>query len=263
MPPRKKITPSLPVAKLPEKPLAKAPGLGLKHTSLIYLFIALSCLVATLLAVQKMKTAVDYAEDTAINLSAAQKQNEDLSGRIKDIQTISALKNRVPIEKPAASPLFASTPADWSSFAIDKLGLSFSYPNKWGIASVKNLKTDKGGGMEVAFSNAPDAHLYFKSDEYVASATSPAEFGLPEIPPVSCDSFSQGNLAAKSCLSFPVGNRKAFVYSVSASAGDLYGERWSAAYYTGSAEFPVLVGMVSKKTSTDITELGRLIASIK
>jgi hypothetical protein len=263
MPPRKKTTPAILVAKLPEKPPANPPRLGLKHTSLIYLFIAFSSLTAALLAFQKMKTAVDYAADTGANLLAAQKQNEELSGRIKDIQTISALKNRIPAEKPAAAPLFASVPADWQDFSIEKLGLSFSYPSKWGKATAKSLKTDKGGGMEIAFSEAPDSHLYFKSREYVATPNSPAEFGLPETAPASCDGLAQGSFAPKSCLSFPVGSRKAFVYSVSSGAGDLYGDRWSAAYYTGSAEFPVLTALVSKKTSNDITELGRLITSIK
>ena len=75
---------------------------GLTLGTLILLLVTVGCIAAAALSYQKMSMTLAYAADVRDKLIAAEKRADELTGRIRDLQTLNELQNKAQ----EAPPLF-------------------------------------------------------------------------------------------------------------------------------------------------------------
>lgn len=176
-----------------------------------------------------------------------------------------------PTTATTGSTATANATADWKTYEIEKLGLSFKYPKAWGTASVDNskAKVETGYSYSMGFDSNSEVLAGFTSTDMSAGR----EGRFYEMISINknvakikdCDSFktNTGSESLTTCSNVEKSGKvigMVVVYDFPEDA--MFAGPFTIAYYmTGNTQFPFVGFEIGKKSSDLSTTFENIILS--
>lgn len=160
--------------------------------------------------------------------------------------------------------------ADWKTYEVSDLKLSFKYPVSWGDASLSSNKADTGSSKTIKFTKS-NVTAGYASTDFSAGRSGAFYEGININKNISkikdCASYKQYSQSEglKTCKDILVGSNTigmVLTYDFPAE-GMITGPYTMAYYFTGNAQIPV-IGLETPDVSTVITSIfENIIKSVK